>query len=377
MPAVMSAAMSPLIPDYWDCFALDYSGAREKFRLAAQAAGARLCAYQHPEQLAPDGSALSIDVAHLGNPAAAKQLLIVSGTHGLEGAAGSAAQIAWMKSGGAQALPADLGVLLVHSLNPYGHQHGSRTTENNVDLNRNFVNHNAAYPQNQAYASLHEKIIPDHWTEARIQQADEAARLYGEQFGADALYNALASGQYSHPDGLVYGGSQREWSNRTLETIVQVHLEHARQVGFIDWHTGIGDYAEPFFLCFNEDGGKLQARAASWWGADRVLGQRPNGMARPNYQGLVFFGLQEFLGDRPVVGAVIEFGTRGLGTRYSLRLDQWLRHKSHLHPDPMRDAHLRSDLLDAFVPVSNSWRRSVLRHSMEITQQAIAGVSAW
>src|SRR5690606_20581069 len=98
------------------------------------------------------------------------------------------------------------------------------------------------------------------------------------------------------------------------------HLDGADKVGFIDWHTGIGEYAEPFFLCFNEEGSPLQARAATWWGHDRVLGQRPNGLARPNYQGLVFFGIQEFLTGRPLVGAVIEFGTRGLGTRYVLRL---------------------------------------------------------
>ncbi|MGV3653622.1 MAG: M14 family metallopeptidase [Noviherbaspirillum sp.] len=366
-----------MAPDYWDCFAQDYLGARRSFRLAAEAAGARLHAYPHPREKAADGSALSMDVAHLGDPKADKQLLILSGTHGLEGAAGSAAQVGWLKSGGAHALPRDIGVLLVHSVNPYGHENGTRTTENNVDLNRNFVDHEAPYPENPGYAQLHHALIPERWNGEGIRAAEEATRRYGERFGADALYNALTSGQYTHADGLVYGGTQREWSNRTLETIVGEHLACAGKVGFIDWHTGIGDYAEPFFLCFNEEDGALQARVADWWGAGRVLGQRPNGLARPDYRGLVFFGIQSFLGARLLAGAVVEFGTRGLGTRHVLRLDQWLRHKAHRYPDAARDAQLRADLLDAFVPVSNAWRSAVVRHGVEITEQAVAGIQAW
>ncbi|CFW01904.1 Protein of uncharacterised function (DUF2817) [Bordetella pertussis] len=40
------------------------------------------------------------------------------------------------------------------------------------------------------------------------------------------------------------------------------HLAGARKVALIDWHTGIGGYGEPFFLCFNEEGGPLHELAA-------------------------------------------------------------------------------------------------------------------
>jgi len=105
------------------------------------------------------------------------------------------------------------------------------------------------------------------------------------------LFNTTASGQYTHPDGLVYGGSGPEWSNRILRRIVDEHLAASQRVSFIDWHTGIGEYGEPFFLCFNDEGSAEQAQAAQWWGAERVRDQRPHGLARPDYQGLVFRGV--------------------------------------------------------------------------------------
>ena len=39
---------------------------------------------------------------------------------------------------------------------------------------------------------------------------------FTEKHGRDALFDALARGQYRHPDGLMFGGADREWSNRTL-----------------------------------------------------------------------------------------------------------------------------------------------------------------
>ncbi|MNL43919.1 hypothetical protein D3C87_1664580 [compost metagenome] len=91
----------------------------------------------------------------------------------------------------------------------------------------------------------------------------------------------------------------------------------------------------------------------------------------------MFRGVQQALGNRALAGAVVEFGTRGLQMRPALRLDQWLRFKAPLAADAARDAQLRADLVDAFVPVSSVWRRSVVAHGLHITRQAIAGVAGW
>lgn len=136
-----------------------------------------------------------------------------------------------------------------------GFAHLSRTTENNVDLNRNFIDHGQPHPANPDYAILHPQLLREDWSSAAVAAAQQAMEDFTARHGEDRLYDTLARGQYSHPDGLNYGGTAREWSNLTLERIVRDHLAGARKVALIDWHTGIGGYGEPFFLCFNEEGG--------------------------------------------------------------------------------------------------------------------------
>ncbi len=376
----MSAAQElkrKLTLEHWQAFATNYADARQRFVAQAQSLGAEVHRYAHPTLNTPDGQALSIDVARIGPEKATRTLLLLSGTHGLEGAAGSAVQLAWLASPSARALPADTNVVLVHVLNPYGYAHDTRTNESNVDLNRNFIDHAKPYPANAAYDELHPHLIPKDWTEDDLASVKTAVEGFRVQHGADALFNAMASGQYRHSEGLVFGGTRREWSNLTLERILKEQLAHSERVALIDWHTGIGEYGEPFFLCFNADDSEEQQQAAQWWSSERVLGQRPHGLARPDYQGLVFRGVEAFLPGRKVAGAVIEFGTRGPTASEALRLDQWLRFRAPGQPDAARDAQLRADLIDAFVPYSSVWRTSVLRHGLEITDQALHGVAVW
>lgn len=365
----------PHMPEFYHCYALDYNEARRKFVDQASQAGAALARYTHPTARGPSGEELSIDVAHLGNTRASKQCLIISGTHGQEGFAGSAAQLSWLSSANPMKLPEDVGVVMIHGLNPYGFAHWSRTTENNVDLNRNFVDHNSPYPANPFYSELHPFIVPSEWTRAATERTDTALRCFGDLHGADVLYNTLQSGQYTHPDGVIYGGNNREWSNLTLEAIVHDHLSAAEKIAFIDWHTGIGDYARPFFLCFNEPDSELFERAARWWGPENVKEQRPHGLVRPSYTGLVFHGIQQFLGSRPCCGAVVEFGTRGIKMRRAIRLDLWLRTHGQKETDQYR--MLYADMADAFCPVDHEWREATIELGHSITHQAINGLSNW
>ncbi|WP_050833572.1 M14 family metallopeptidase [Bordetella pertussis] len=361
--------------EFHQCYALDYHRARDKFRAAAAAAGASLTQYLHEGRTGPDGRPLHTDVARFGRADAPRRLLAISGTHGLEGFFGSAAQIGWMLGDGPASLDPDVAVIMVHAINPWGFAHLSRTTENNVDLNRNFIDHGQPHPANPDYAILHPQLLREDWSSAAVAAAQQAMEDFTARHGEDRLYDTLARGQYSHPDGLNYGGTAREWSNLTLERIVRDHLAGARKVALIDWHTGIGGDGEPFFLCFNEEGGPLHELAARWWGRDRIVGQRPHGKARPNYQGLLFHGVQALLGDVPMCGAVIEFGTRGWHMRRLLRLDLWLKFKAD--PASERYAMLRADLLDSFCPYDQVWREGTLRHAQEITRQAVAGLAAW
>jgi hypothetical protein len=304
-------------------------------------------------------------------------MLVVSGTHGPEGFVGAAAQIALLKELATTNAVSDVKIVLVHAVNPWGFAHLSRTTENNVDLNRNFIEWDQPVPANPSYGELHAHVCPADFAPETLGPAQAAIDAFIEAHGFDAYSDATMRGQYTHATGLNYGGAGREWSNCTLESILTETLSGARRIAFIDWHTGLGERGEPFFLCFNERGSAAWRRACGWWGADRIETTGGfSGAGRPRYTGLLFHGVQRFAAHAEVTGAVIEFGTEPReAMRRALQLDLQLKFGTSIAPQDY--APLREQVLEAFAPTSSLWRRNVLGHAIEIQHQTLHGLRAW
>ncbi|MEJ8570492.1 M14 family metallopeptidase [Microbaculum marinum] len=359
-----------------DPFSDSYGEARGRFIAAASRAGGSVKSYVNPKAHGPRGGSLCMETAVFGPPDAEKALLILSGTHGQEGYTGSAGQLAFMGSQAFADRDPSIRILLIHALNPYGFAYDTRVNENNVDLNRNFVDFSAALPRNEGYAEIHSLICPDEWTEECRSETIFRDRINGDRF--TEWMNAINAGQYQEPTGFGFGGTQREWSNETLEAILAAELSGIRKLGFIDWHTGLGGYGEPFFLCFNEQGGPDWERACQWWGRERVDTQSGfDGAPRPQYSGLVFQGVQKFVAPAEMTGAVIEFGTGPILEIFDWhRRDRWLRFGTGPDDAEMR-TRFRKGVRDALFPTDPEWRRSVLTHAETIQAQALAGVAAW
>src|SRR5580698_5857758 len=146
-----------------ESFSADYAEARGKFREAATAAGGALDSFANPN-LAPDGGDLTTDVAWFGPRDADKVLVLVSGTHGVEGFCGSGAQVDWLRRAELDTLPPDMAALHVHAINPYGFAWLRRVTEENIDLNRNWIDFGGQLPENAAYDTLAQAAVPRDWT---------------------------------------------------------------------------------------------------------------------------------------------------------------------------------------------------------------------
>ena len=126
-----------------DLFSPSYEVARQRFCDAATVAGATV--EQHRVDTGDAGADLTIDVATMGGGEPSWVVIVSSGVHGVEGFFGSAIQLAWLSRQAAGARPADDGaVVLVHAVNPYGFARLRRTNEDNVDLNRNYLDTDAA-----------------------------------------------------------------------------------------------------------------------------------------------------------------------------------------------------------------------------------------
>src|SRR6478752_7466212 len=190
------------------CFSESYAEARTKFCRAAAEAGGAIRSWFNPNASGPDGGKLYLDTARFGPSDASNMLVLISSTHGVEGHCGSGAQIAWLATGGASTLPKDTGALIVHAINPYGFAWTRRVNEDNVDLNRNFVDHDKAYPTNDGYLAIADAVLPREWSDASKAETQRVFDSYAQKHGAFALQGAISSGQYTHSDGIFFGGAK-------------------------------------------------------------------------------------------------------------------------------------------------------------------------
>lgn len=356
-----------------DSFSESYAEARDKFLAAATAAGARLHSYGRDDVTGLDGEALSCDVAVLGPDRAERAAIVITGTHGVEGYAGSAVLHRWLA---ARDQSRDgIKIVLVHAINPWAFSHKTRTTENNVDLNRNFIRDNVGYARpNPGYDALAPFFVFDPTDARRALDAYRNYRTYLESNGWH-LENEMLEGQGAHPDGLFYAGTQPEWSNLLFRRIVGEHLAAAKTIGFLDWHTGVGSFGEIVYLMFDPPGSSEHIAANRWWNRDLDGKSAFRSGATPNYRGLLCQSIKQERPDARVAGAVVEFGT---ADDYAIFrgdcLDRWVRFEGRGHPEA---ALMRQAYKDIMNPPDASWRRMVLDAGPALMEQMFAGVASW
>ncbi|TWI33931.1 polar amino acid transport system ATP-binding protein [Paracoccus sulfuroxidans] len=355
---------------------LDYPTMRAEFLDAAAATGAEIHAYPHP-QPGPNGEAIATDVALIGSRTAARLLVINSGTHGVEGAYGSAAQVAWMRRHQPWHLPENTAVLMIHLINPWGVAWSRRVNEDNVDLNRNFLDWSRPAPQNPGYAPLHPALVYADLDGPDRARADAAyAEASAGAGGFAALAPTIEAGQYSHPDGLFYGGSGPVWSNQTLNRILSDFGAAAQDVIVFDLHTGAGPYAYPALLsvAVEEHAGLDWGRTLFGPAMSVVLtgeGRTTDTGIAATATGYVSDAVRKGMPQARVLPLVIECGTLpGEYVNNAVREDNWL----HLHGAPLssQGQAIKDTLRHAFVPADPGWQGQVLAASLAYFDRALA-----
>ncbi|MFC4274079.1 M14 family metallopeptidase [Achromobacter aloeverae] len=357
-----------------DPFSETYAQARAKFLDAATDAGARITHYEHAAQRGPQGERLYLDAALLGAADARRILVVGCGTHGIEGYSGSAAQTHWLRRQAARTLPADTAVLFLHAHNPWGFAHALRFTEENVDLNRNFVDFAAPLPANPGYEDVHALIALPDWDDAAVDGIFQRLSALRARIGEQAYSDAFNGGQYTHADGIFYGGARQQWANAAFRRAIEEHLAHAQAAAIIDLHTGIGPERGHVFLCFHPPGSAGYERARAWWGERAVNREGVTHKAVATYQGLLVDAFVAMLPRAQTTAVVVEFGTlpRPLMQRASMAA-RWL------WASPAADQDLRARLMrevrEAFYPSTPEWRVGVLAQSEGIIDRAVAGLA--
>jgi len=369
-----------------DSFSSSYAEARAKFRAAAAAAGATVATFANRAGVpvadicegsglkpVPGGEPLSTDAAWIGPREATRLIYAQSGTHGVEGFCGSGIQVGWLERNLFRDLPAGTALLLTHAINPYGFAWQRRVTEDNVDLNRNFVEHRGAYPINPGYEALRDAICPPDWSEAARLAADGVLMSYARDHGDMALQAAISSGQYSDAAGVFYGGRAETWSNRTLAELLRRHAGHVRRVAFIDLHTGLGPYGVGEIMNNHNRGEPAFDRVAQWFGSEATSIEAGSSSSAP-VSGDTTLGVTGALPQAEVTAITLEYGTVPLKEVLdAVRADNWL----HVHGDlrTRQAREIKAQIRGAFYPDKDDWKRMVFERSVDVLRRAAAGLA--
>jgi hypothetical protein len=355
-----------------ESFSADYDQARTKFRAAVASAGGTLESLTHPEK-SPAGGDITTDVAWMGPRDADKVLVMIAGTHGVEGFCGSGAQIDWLRRGELVQLPTGMAVLMIHGVNPYGFAWLRRVTHENVDLNRNWVDFSAPLPANPGYDELADAIVPAEWTEDSQAKSAPILGAYGQTHGAMALQQALSGGQHRHPKGVFFGGVAPTWSRQTQTAIYAHFLGSATKVAIIDYHTGLGPWGYGERIVTEIPGSPGYARAKAWWGA-AITSPATGTSTSADITGDGLNAAPILLPHAEVTGMALEVGTLSLNEVFgAVRADAWL----HGYGDPASPEGrvIKSQIRAAFYGDADDWKGMVAGQSLLSCREAIAGLA--
>lgn len=356
-----------------DFFSATYAEARERFLDAAADAGFTAEHHVNPEK-GPKGEELATDVVRIGSPGARRLLVTMSATHGVEGFCGSGAQVGTLMTGQWKELPADTALLMIHAINPYGFAWLRRVTEDNVDLNRNHVDHGGTYPDNPGYVALREWICPAAWDDETRAAAMARLHAYADEHGWMALQQAMSGGQYGDDKGVFYGGRRPTWSARTLYDILDRHAAGAAHVGFIDYHTGLGPYGYGELIADNPPGHPGLDRLKAWLGSEVTSTDDGSSSSAP-LTGTNGSGIQAHLPkDASFTMVTLEYGTTDIeAVLDSVRADCWL----HAHGDlgSPQGAAIKAEIRRCFYPDADDWKQMVWDRAASVQATMLEGLA--
>lgn len=345
------------------CFSADFAAARQRFLSALAELPPELVvehdSLTHPEP-GPGGQPLACDWVQLQAAADPRDwLVLISGTHGTEGAAGSAIQC--------DLLPLlveplrrhpSLGIVLIHALNPWGFAWRRRCDHQGIDINRNFINFNKGLPNNSHYAQLHRAIIAD-----------------GDVPSSELLRPEVTKGQYQFSRGLFFGGQGPSWSRQLLERKCKApQWQRARRVAVIDLHTGLGPYGYGEVINDHPANSVGFALAQSWYG-DNAQSSALGESVSPPKLGLLDYFWHHLIGGRGSF-VTLEFGSYPLTQLMQLLIEEQRYYNRCRERGEARD--LDNDAVRAlqhfFCPADNSWQHMLLLRARHVVSLALAGI---
>jgi hypothetical protein len=302
----------------------------------------------------------------------------------VEAFAGAAVQAMFLEKIAPRMERDNLGVLVVHALNPYGFKYRRRVTENNVDLNRNFSLTPETYREkNASYQKLNDFLNP----KTKVMLADPFAwflELRGlvshVLLNTSAARAAILVGQYEYPKGVYFGGNAEEPNYPLIDRLLVEKTFPYKEAYLIDLHTGYGTRGVQHFWGNAVPSEKAAAAEKSIYAGFPI--ERAEGGTFYKISG--DFG--EYFGKRFEsqlgVAMTFEYGTLNTETTsgsldalFRVKLENQGHHWGY--GSSFSERHVKRLFLEGYFPSAAEWQEAVLKQAESSLKKIVERTAAY
>ncbi len=310
----------------------------------------------------PLNDRLATETLWIGPDSARNVLVLISGTHGVEGRVGAAIQLDLLNR--LPSLPENTALLLIFALNPHGFEHNRRCDGDGIDLNRNFIDFSRPLPANPGYEEIAEAVyLPE------AERAESFARFRAKH-GERAFEIAVSGGQYSDPSGPFFGGSAPGHGNRAAEQIIAHYSLPGRRLAVVDIHSGLGPYGHGELICDHEPGTAGFRQAMQWYGA-AVTAPAEGTSSSVRKEGLLDYRWHRLMKTEGCF-VTLEFGTYSIDRLFNTVLND---HAAWKNGDSDATQKSAAAMREHFCPEDANWRELILIKGRQVIQQAFNGLN--
>lgn len=346
----------------------------EARRLAGSYENAELFSVKVPSKT---DESLFMDFLYLPSTDSAEKLLVISsGVHGIEGYTGSAVQQMFLKELVTPDLLSEMGILVIHGVNPFGFKYQRRVSENNVDMNRGSdVDVSLFDTKNPGYGALYGMLNPKGEASTmrlrhQFYYMIAISKMMKESMSV--LRQAVLQGQYEYPEGIYFGGIDFEPQIDSLQRILPQYFEPYETILNIDLHTGYGSRRVLHLFPNPVEDTELvrktefvfEGHPIDWGDSDDFYtingGFADAFLSKVNpdatYLYMVFewgtYDTQKTFGSLKAIQKII---TENQGFQYGYR-------------NSKQEARIKAEMLEAYYPSSEGWRSDVMRTGREMLE---------
>ena len=324
-------------------------------------------------------SDLSVDLLYIPAQQENKRLLILSaGVHGVEGFTGSAVARMFMQELISPEELNDMGVLILHAVNPYGFKYVRRVSENNVDMNRNAAFGDDLYQTvNAGYHGVYSLVNPVGPADVsslgnRFFHLKAVAAIVRESM--QSLRQAILQGQYEFEEGVFFGGFRLEPQYAELVPLISSLINDYPATLMIDLHTGYGERGTLHLLTMPQEDplvrGMLEevfsGYTVDWGDAEdfyTVTGDFTSFVGAMKDEGLYLPMAFEYgtMDSQTMIGSIKSLHTTLLENQGFI----------HGYASPEDEQIIKAAFLEMYYPSAPQWRVKVINDSREVLATAL------